>query len=313
MRTSRNPELTAAWATVPEVAKAQERYEEAVRLRRAFRSGMTPEVALTAVQDAAIATLTDTGKWSTSFAKDAAKAHAESVVWQAESVALRRAEDSLKFAAEDTRDTMAPDVLAYLNARLTEILTAAKGASTALGDVTTAEGAIDAGGDALDAWRRLTGLLSDLRNVRAAQWDVLRSVSYEDDQARMRTWMARGHGEVRGVRLDDIPEHVRDAMRSRSYSIAQLVWLAHSGAAYVPTSYDDLAANVAASEEPISYTDSGRPANYSPRVTPLPTPTPAKVYPHSITPHLDKSQPVPAPPKVNAVMRDREATTLEHF
>ncbi|MEV6537128.1 hypothetical protein AB0M86_47615 [Streptomyces sp. NPDC051639] len=313
MRASTNEELTKAWATVPDVAKAQERYEEAVRLRRTFRHGASPEAALAAVQDAAIATFTDTGKWSTNFAKDAAKAHAEAVVWQAEAVALQRAEESLKYAAESIRDDMSPDVLAHLDGRLTEILTATKGASAVLGDVTTAEGAIDAGGDALDAWRRLTGLLSDLRNVRAAQWDVLRSVSYDDERARMRMWMAQGHGEVRGVRLDDVPAHVRDAMRSQSYSIAQLVWLALSGAAYVPTSYEDLAANVAASEEPISYTDSGRPANYSPRVTPIPTPTPAKVYPHSTTPHLDESQPVPAPPKVNAVMRDREATTLEHF
>jgi hypothetical protein len=304
-----NPELTAAWATVPDVATAQERYDEAVRLRRDFPRGASPAVALTGVQDAAIATLTATGKWPADFAKRAAKAHADAVVWEAEAVALKRAEDSLKFAAEDTRDTMAPDVLAHLDVRLGEILTAAKGASAALGDVTTAEGAIDAGGDALDAWRRLTALLSDLRNVRAAQWDVLRSVSYEDDRARMRTWVAQGHGEVRGVRLDDVPGHVRDAMRSQSYSIAQLVWLAHSGAAYVPTSYEDLAANVAASEEPISYTDSGRPANYSPRVTPIPAPAPAKVYPHSSTPHLDESQPAPAPPKVNAISGDPKPYT----
>ncbi|MEV6537214.1 hypothetical protein AB0M86_48085, partial [Streptomyces sp. NPDC051639] len=231
------------------------------------------EAALAAVQDAAIATFTDTGKWSTNFAKDAAKAHAEGVVWQAEAVALRRAEDSLKFAAEDARDTMAPDVLAHLNGRLTEILTAAKDASAVLGDVTTAEGAIDAGGDALDAWRRLTGLVSDLRNVRGAQWDVLRSVSYEDDRARMRMWMADGHGEVRGVRLDDVPAHVRDAMRSQSYSIAQLVWLSHSGAAYVPTSFEDLEANVMAAKEPVMYDDHGPlRKDLSPTVTPIPTP-----------------------------------------
>ncbi|MEU0813069.1 hypothetical protein [Streptomyces mirabilis] len=313
MRTSTNPELTAAWATVPDVATAQERYDEAVRLRRDFPQGASPAVALVGVQDAAIATLTATGKWPADFAKDAAKAHAEAVVWEAEVVALRRAEETLKYAAEDTRDTMAPDVLAHLNGRLGEILTATKGASAALGGVTTAESAIDAGGDALDAWRRLTGLLSDLRNVRAAQWDVLRSVSHDDERARLRMWMAQGHGEVRGVRLDDVPEHVRGAMRSQSYSIAQLVWLAHSGAAYVPTSFEDLEANVMAATEPLTYDDRGPLRDMSPRVTPEPTYVPSKVPPQSKTPNLDKSNPRPAPPKTNAVMRDREATTLEHF
>ncbi|MFI5995753.1 hypothetical protein ACIBAC_28370 [Streptomyces sp. NPDC051362] len=312
MRASTNPELAAAWATVPDVAKAQERHTEAVRLRRAFQSGLTPEAALSAVQDAAIAALTATGKWPATFAKDAAKAHSEAVVWQAEAVALQRAEDVLKFAAEDIRDVMAPAVLAYLGGRLDEILTAAKSASAALGDVTTAEGAIDAGGDALDAWRRLTCLVTDLRNVRAAQWAVLRSVSFDDDRARLRMWIDEGHGEVRGVRLDDVPEHIKAVVRNQSYSIAQLVWLAHSGAAYVPTSVDDLASHVAASVEPLSYTDSGRVADISPIVTPLPAPTPAKVYAHSSTPHLDASQPTPAPPKVNAVVGDPKPPTYNY-
>ncbi|MET9409704.1 hypothetical protein ABZX90_28635 [Streptomyces sp. NPDC002935] len=272
MRTSTNPELTAAWATVPDVAKAQGRHAEAVRLRRAFPSGVAPAQALTAVQDTAIATLTATGKWPANFAKDAAKAHAEAVVWEAEVVALRRAEDVLKYAAEDTRDSMAPDVLAHLGSRLDEILTAAKDASTALGDVTTADEAIDAGGDALNAWRRLTTLLGDLRNVRAAQWDVLRGVSGDDERAQMRTWIAQGHGEVRGIRLDDVPAHVRDAMRTQTYSIAQLVWVAHSEAGYVPTSFDELRATVEAATEPVTYDDLGPLRDYSPRITPIPTP-----------------------------------------
>ena len=33
MRTSTNPELIAAWATVPDVAQAQKRAEDAVKLR----------------------------------------------------------------------------------------------------------------------------------------------------------------------------------------------------------------------------------------------------------------------------------------
>ncbi|WP_371672784.1 hypothetical protein OG985_37205 [Streptomyces sp. NBC_00289] len=276
MRASTNPELTAAWATVPSVATAQERYEAAVKLRRDFPRGDTPEAALTRVQDEAITAFTATGEWPRDFARKASKAHADAVVWQAEAIALRRAEDMLKYAAEDVRDITAPDVLEHLGSRLTEILGAAKDASSALGDVRTADEAIDAGADALDAWKRLTSLLSEFRNVRAAQADVLRSVSGPDEQARMRVWAAQGHGEVRGVRLDDVPAHILDVMRTRAYSIEYLAWLAQSGAGYVPASFDDLAADVEASTEPISYTDAGRPANYSPRVTPIPeAPAPA--------------------------------------
>ncbi|WP_432019886.1 hypothetical protein [Streptomyces sp. 1222.5] len=272
MRQSSNPALVAAWATVPEVATAQKRAEDAVKLRRQFPSGLPPAEALRAVQDEAIATFRDTGKWPNDFAKRAATAHADALVWDAEVVALRRAEAELQYEAESIRDDMAPDVLAYLGRRLAEILTAAKDASTTLGDVTTAEGAIDAGGDALDAWRRLTGLVTDLRNVRAAQWHVLRSVAREDERALLNRWAAQGHGEVRGIRLDDVPAHVREAVRSQSYSIAQLVWLAHSGAAYVPTSFDNLQADVTAAEEPETYDDRGPLRDMSPRVTPIPVP-----------------------------------------
>ncbi|MFB7713620.1 hypothetical protein [Streptomyces sp. NPDC056105] len=255
-----------------EVATTQERHAEAVRLRRAFPSGATPAQALTAVQDKAIATLTTTGKWPPNFAKDAAKAHAEAVVWDAEVVALRRAEAELQHEAESIRDDMAPDVLAHLGSRLAEILKAAKDAGTVLGDVTTADEAIDAGGDALDAWRRLTGLVADLRNVRAAQWDVLRSVSHEGERALLRKWADEGHGEVRGVRLDNIPLHVRAAVRNGSYGTAQVVWLAHSDAAYVPTSFADLEADVMAAEGPVVYDDHGPVFDMNPRVVLIPVP-----------------------------------------
>ncbi|MFF0837481.1 hypothetical protein ACFYWF_31600 [Streptomyces sp. NPDC003344] len=276
MRQTTNAELTKAWQTVPEVAKAQERHEAARKLLREFPRQSTPAEALAAVQDDAIATLRHTGKWPNDFAKRAATAHADALVWEAEVVALRRAEAELQYEAESTRDDMAPDVLAHLGRRLAEILTAAKDASTALGGVTTAEGAIDAGGDALDAWRRLTGLVADLRNVRAAAWNVLRSVSGTDERALLNKWAAQGHGEVRGVRLDDVPAHVRAAVRDQSYSIEHLVWLAHSDAAYVPTSFADLEADVMAAEEPVSYDDHGpmRAYDMNPRITPIPVPAP---------------------------------------
>ncbi|MCT9140351.1 hypothetical protein [Streptomyces violarus] len=268
MRATTNPELAAAWATVPEVATAQERHEVAVRLRREFPLRKTPAEALADVQSAAIATFADTGKWPSTFARDAAKAHADALVWEAEAVALRRLEDVTKASAEDLRDSLSVDVLGHLDGRLREILDAAKIAGESLGDVTTAEQAIEAGGDVLDAWRRLTGLLKDYRNVRDAQWDVLRAVTGMEERSRVVRWRDAGHGEVKDVRVDDIPSHIRSVMQSRSYTIEYLVWLARSGVAFVPTSYDDLEFAVSSSTEPVAYDDAGPLVDLSPRVVP---------------------------------------------
>jgi hypothetical protein len=268
---------------VPDVAKAQERYQEAVKLRRDFPRGNTPAEALTGAQDAAIATFTATGKWPSTFARDAAKAHAEALVWEAEAVALRRLEDASKAEAENIRDFRSDDVLSHLRSRMTEILDAAKSAGEALGDVTTAEQAIEAGGEVLDAWRRLTGLLRGYANVRAAVWDVLQSVSGMGFQIRQ--WRNAGHGQIRGMRLDDVPAHIADVMRSDAFTVEFLVWLARSGAAFVPESYDDLEAHVVAATEPISVDESVHPVrDYTPRVDvipehPAPLPTGAERTP----------------------------------
>ncbi|WP_086772403.1 hypothetical protein, partial [Streptomyces bobili] len=274
MRASTNIELTKAWATVPEVAEAQKRYEAAVKLSRDFPRGKSPAEALADVQNDAVATFTATGKWPADYAKRAAKAHADALVWESEAVALRHLEQRTKADAEDLRDSLSSDVLAHLDGRLREILDAAKDAGEALSDVTTAEAAIEAGGEVLDAWRRLTGLLKDLRNVRDAQWDVLRAVTGDDERARLRLWLSAGHGEVRDVRVADIPGHIRSVMQSRAYDVEYLVWLARSGAAFVPASFDDLEFAVTASTEPVSYDDRGPVRDYSPAVTPEPAPQP---------------------------------------
>jgi hypothetical protein len=112
------------------------------------------------------------------------------------------------------------------------------------------------------------------------------------------------------VRLDDVPERIRSVMRSHAYTVEYLVWLAQSGKGYVPTSFDDLAADVETATEPLAYDDCGPLRDYSPRVTPIPAPQPAKVFAHSSTPNLDDSKPRPSAPKPNAVISDREATTV---
>ncbi|MER7575283.1 hypothetical protein [Streptomyces sp. NPDC126514] len=250
------------------MAKAQERHEEAVKLRREFPRGKPPAEALAGVQDDAIATFTATGKWPADYAKRAAKAHADALVWESAALALRRLEDATKAAAEDLRDSLSPDVLTHLDGRLTEILDAARDAGETLGDVTTAEQAIEAGGDVLDAWRRLTSLLKDYRNVRDAQWDVLRAVSGMDERSRVVLWRDAGHGEVKDVRVEDIPPHIRSVMQSRAYTIEYLVWVARSGSAFVPASFDDLEFSVTAATEPTAYDDHGPIRDMSPVVLP---------------------------------------------
>ncbi|WP_394435757.1 hypothetical protein [Streptomyces sp. SGAir0957] len=240
MRNSTNPELRGAWATVPEVAEAQERYEAAVKLRRDFPRGMNPGEALAGVQRAAIDAFQGSGKWSSSFAKDAAKAHADAVVWEAEAVALNILEQRAKETAESTRDLFAVDVLEYLHGRLTKVLADAKSASETLGDVTTAEEALEAGADVQGAWRRLKALLQDYGNIKSAQWDVLGAVAGMDRRAQLGQWQRAGFGELRDMRADDIPEHVRDVMRSGAYTLEYLAFVAKSGAGYVPTSYEDV-------------------------------------------------------------------------
>ncbi|WP_217164254.1 hypothetical protein [Streptomyces sp. AC512_CC834] len=298
---------------MPDVAKAQERHEAAVRLRREFRPGKSPADAVAGVQRDAQAEFLESGKWPADFTRRVGKAHTEAVAWEAEALALRGLEDSTKATAEHLRESLSADVLEHLDGRLTEILDTAKSAGDALGGVTSAEQAIEAGADALDAWRSLTSLVSDYSNVRAAQWDVLRAVTLSDEQSRMRTWRAQGHGEIKGVRVDAIPAFVVDGIRSGAYDVEFLVWVAQSDAGYVPTSYDDLEAEVAASTDPVSYDDHGPLIDLSPRVMPERQPRPAQVYTHSSTPHLDASQPAPAKPKANASAPDREPSTTDYF
>ncbi|MHC8421717.1 hypothetical protein ACH121_18170 [Streptomyces sp. NB004] len=313
MRASTNPELTAAWATVPDVAEAQERHEAAVRLRREFPRGKSPADAVAGVQSDAQAEFLASGKWPADFTRRVGKAHTEAVAWEAEALALRSLEDSTKATAEHLREYLSVDVLEHLAGRLTEILDAARSTGDALGGVTSAEQAIEAGADALDAWRRLTSLVSDYRNVRAAQWDVFRAVCGEDERAQIRGWRAQGHGEIKGVRLEDVPRHIVDAMASSAYDVEFLVWVAQSGAGYVPTSYSDLEAEVMASTEPVVFDDHGPVRDLSPVELPPLSPRPAQTYSHSRTPDVDFSQPAVGRPKVNSATPGVERTTLDYF
>ncbi|MEV7378341.1 hypothetical protein [Streptomyces lydicus] len=301
MRDSSNPELVAAWATVPEVAETEKRYNEVVQRLRQFRAGQDPEAARHAVIDDAVLTFATSGEWSDDVGKRAAKAYVDALSWESEMIAIRKAESQLKFAKEDTRDTCAEQALAFLSTRLDGVLSDAKRASVALNGVMSADAAIQAGGEALEAWRTLTALLPVVKNIREAQWSIYRAVADSTTVARLGQWQRAGHGNVMGFNPDDVPAGALTAMRTGTYDVPALVWLANIGTAYVPGSVADLEADVNTVTEPVSYDDSGRPSrDISPTVTPIPKPRDPATYPHSRAPHLDYSQSTPAPVKPNS-------------
>ncbi|MFI5795158.1 hypothetical protein [Streptomyces sp. NPDC051677] len=311
-----NPELAAALGHVPEIERTEKLLADAKKRLRDHPAGVDPDAARNDVIDGAVLAFQTDGTWRANIGRDAAKAHAEASAWQAERMARSRAVDSTARLAYDTRQDYSADALAYLGTRLEEVLSDARTAAETLGDVRSADDAIKAGGDVVAAWGRLQGLVVDLVNIRAGQWELLLPRlrpgdavgGFDEERRKVRAWRSDGYGETRG-RLDDVPAFALDAMRRQQYTEAYLLWLARVGTAYVPTSVENLEADVMAATEPVMHDDHGPLVDYSPYVTPLPAPVPSQVYAHSSAAHLDHSQPAPARPKANATVADPAPAT----
>ncbi|MFE0649437.1 hypothetical protein ACFVZH_12705 [Streptomyces sp. NPDC059534] len=240
----------------------------------------------------------------------AAAAYRDALEWESERIALRLAEEAAKDYAIGVREALAGDALTYLAGRLGETLSAAREAGDVLGDVRAADEAIRAGGADVEAWSHLQGLVVDLANIREAQWDLLSpplrtgQLSSLTNRPTMLAWRNAGHGETRGFRVDDAPEILLDAARSRRYSVDYILWLSRSGAAYVPGSVEELTDEVeAAQPAPIVYDDHG-PVTLRVIETPIPAPKAPDVYAHSRTPQLDYSGPTPKNPELTATPGD---------
>ncbi|WP_186784334.1 hypothetical protein [Streptomyces sp. CBG33] len=240
MRDTTNPELTAAWATVPEVAEAQARHEELAKLRKDQPARLGADAARAAVESEAWETFRDTGKWPSDVGKRAAKAWIDGLEHEAASRALYSAEQRAQYEAEGLRDARSDDVLAHLGRRLAETLTDAAEHGEALNGVSDAEGAIQAGGAVLDAWRALTALVPVYGRLRAAQWDVLHAVSGSDDSAKLSKWRREGYGHLRGVNPEDITFDALSAFQADAYTVPVLVWVANHGDAYMPEGFGDV-------------------------------------------------------------------------
>ncbi|MFD4553259.1 hypothetical protein ACFWP5_02895 [Streptomyces sp. NPDC058469] len=273
-----NPELSAALAVVPEIARTEALLEDAKKRLREHPSGVVPDVARNEVIDAAVRAFQADGSWPRDVGKRAAKAHVEASEWHAERIARDQAKKSTELLAYDTRVLYSADALEHLGTRLDDVLSDAREAAEVLAGVRSADAAIKAGGAVVEAWGRLQGLLVDLTNIRAAQWELILPRlrpgdavgGFDEERRKVRAWRSDGHGEIRS-RLDDVPGFALEAMRSQRYTEVYLLFLADVGTTYVPTSATDLEAHVVAATDPISYTDD-QTSRYRPTVTPIPTP-----------------------------------------
>ncbi|MER6521685.1 hypothetical protein ABT246_33115 [Streptomyces sp. NPDC001553] len=259
--------------------EAEVRHASAQRRLRSNPPGLDPDQARGAVIDEAVTAFLASGTWPKDVGKRAADALAAALAWEAETIALKRAEDLARTNKEETRDFCSDGALAYLGKRLTETLEAARTARDALDGVTNDAEAITAGGAPLEAWRRLMGLRTDLENIRSAQWSVLKAVA--SDAHTVGSWERAGHGEVSGLPVDEVPPH-------RTYDIDHLLWLSGQPTAYVPASLGDLEADVDANKPGAPmWDDAGPIRDLSPRVEREPDARPSRTFPHSRPAQLD--------------------------
>ncbi|MFD8028971.1 hypothetical protein ACFV3F_09440 [Streptomyces sp. NPDC059717] len=312
-----NPELAAARASVPEIADAERKLQAAKVLLADAPHAEAPDAAREAVIAKAAEDFLSGVAWPKDLGKRAAKAYDEAdavlVDRQARQLAVQQAE----WAVYEAVELYTEDALAFLGTRLEELLSDARTALETVGSVNTADAAIEAGVDVVAAWSRLQSLVRDVHSVREAQWTLLRGPKIPGAPAGgdwpSRQWMNKGFGHVRGLHPDEAPEAVRAALRDRRVTLDYLRWIAARDDGYVPSSESALEGDVALLTTPISFDDSDRLVDMSPVELP-PRPTrPAEVYPHSTTPHMDYSQPVPNKPKPNATVADAPPYEPSYF
>ncbi|MEU9775401.1 hypothetical protein [Streptomyces sp. NPDC047968] len=309
--TDENPELAAALAAVPDIQRTADVHEEAVRRLARHPAGEDPGTARQAAIDEAAHSFATTGTWPDDVGAKIADAYTSALVWESERLALRQAVEVTRERAAETREVLSHDALAVLGRRLDDVLSVARSSAETLGEVTSAEDAIRAGGRVVRAWSILQAAASDVANIRAAQWAIFlpqlrrhERVGDNADRHKLMAWKRDGHGEVKGPR-SDVPSFALDAMRAHSYTAAYVRWLANSGMAYVPTSFEELAEAVeAATPAPAIYDDAGPVHHLRVTETAIPTPPEPKTFAHSRAAHLDYSAPTPDAPAANATPGD---------
>lgn len=308
-----NPELTAARAAVPEIADAERRLRAAKALLDDAPATVEPHVARDAVLDEAASVFMADKPWPKDIPKRAAKAFEEAEAAGMEFMARKGAVTRAEWALYEALDAGTEDVLSALGARLSGLLDEARTAFTALRGANSAEAVLEAGGDAVEAWSQLKGIVRSVGHVRAGQWEAIRGPKTPGEGVggdwEGRKWMRQGFGHVKSTHPDKVPDAVKPILRdvSGNVDLDYVRWLTTCDDAYVPASVEELEGDVALLTVPDGMSDW---PDISPRVfPPLPPAEPAAVFSHSRTPHMDYSTPNPPSPKPTASVSDPKPFT----
>ncbi|MFG3480073.1 hypothetical protein ACGF3K_33320 [Streptomyces sp. NPDC047980] len=265
---STNTEEKRAWAAVPAVAHIEAQLATLEARRRALGDVLSPDMARRKVYDDAARATVEGAQFPADIGKRAAKAYRDALEAESEALGLRAGIDSLKAHLAYLKTTDGAELaLTELGKSLAAFLAEVREHIPALGGANSAEEAIHVGNDATEAWKWLTAAVGRLKVLRQAQWNILRPLG---DGQRLQSLKERGHLEVAGLKPDDVPSDVLRSMTMGLYDVSYLVYLANSGTAWVPTSFDEVEA------EAEDVVDIGVPddsvIDYSPRVSRTPEP-----------------------------------------
>ncbi|MFF9849957.1 hypothetical protein [Streptomyces litmocidini] len=275
-----NPEFRAAWSAVPDVVHAETQLRKLEERRSALGDVLSPDLARRKVFDDAVAAMRAGAEFPDDIGKRAADAYRGALEAELEALALNEGVWSLRAHLEYLRSTDgAETALEALGKRLTEFLVEVKKPAADLNGARSAEEAIQRGGGAPAAWKTLTDMLGALRNIRQAQFDILRPLG---DGHRLQELREKGYFEASGITPDGVPDDIMRAMTSGHYDVNYLVYISSLPNVWVPTSFDALEAE--------DITDCGVPddsvVDYTPRERIIPAPLEPVRHGHERNPDI---------------------------
>ncbi|MET9638075.1 hypothetical protein ABZY83_16990 [Streptomyces virginiae] len=275
-----NPEYRAAWSCVPDVVHAETQLRKLEERRQALGDAPSPNVARRKVFEEASAAVRAGAEYPSDIGKRGAEAYRNALEAESEALGLQEGINSLRGHLEYLRITDgAETALEALGKRLKEFLAEVKKPAADLNGARSAEEAIAAGGKAPDAWRLLTSMLGTLRNIRAAQFEILKGLG---DGHRLQLLRLKGHFEAAGITPGGVPDDIMRAMTSGQYDVPYLVYIADLPTVWVPTSFEEIEAE--------DVMDAGTPddsfVDYTPHVSPIPTPPAPELTGAEQTPNI---------------------------
>ncbi|MFF1919697.1 hypothetical protein ACFVW8_03860 [Streptomyces sp. NPDC058221] len=268
-----NQALDAAYLAVPEIAEYHARRKRVADLLTSLPIVDAPEAAAQKIADDAVSDYLTSGAWDESTNERAQAAYTAAVGAHAVRTRLSVMHRefisgaSLRSLYEANRD----EILTNLGTQLSALLEEARKHIADLGDVRTADQAIDAGAKASAAYASMRPLVAQLTDIRAAQWVALGAGEEGGPMSRWTLAKTSGFGDLQGI-SDDTPFREREVMRRQSYDLEHLVYIAQLGTAYVPADVDEVLAAQEAFDGRHSTPDDVRPLDISPRVAPHRTP-----------------------------------------